>query len=258
MFARVADLSALSAGAPTPTIWSMTTADDDEFDSDLGLGEQSDQWELDESELDADWERARTEALRQLCDGLAWLRGEAPPGPGIRAAAVKLRANLGSEAYPFPQLARALAGSSGQPPVEDAELLIRAVAATVAPLPESQEQELADGGDQDEGAEDEGAEDDLPLEMDTEELELEDWLALIIAAVRPGPAARLDPERLVVAAAMDPDSDDGWIKEGAFVRALSLWEDLGMLDGGGVTQVGKWILPRALARAWEGDFDGAG
>lgn len=231
---------------------------DNELDSDLGLGEQSDEWELDECQLDAEWERARTEALHQLCEGLARLRGEAPPRPEIRAAAVKLRANLSSEAYPFPQLARALAGSSGQPLVEDAELLIRAVAATVAPLPESQEPELADRGDQAEGAEDEGAEDDLPLQIDTEELELEDWLALIIAVVRPGRAAQLDPERLVVVAGLDPDSDDGWIKEGAFVRALSLWEDLGMLDGGEVTQVGKWILPRALARAWEGDFDRAG
>lgn len=231
---------------------------DNELDSDLGLGEQSDEWELDECQLDAEWERARTEALHQLCEGLARLRGEAPPRPEIRAAAVKLRANLSSEAYPFPQLARVLAGSSGQPLVEDAELLIRAVAATVAPLPESQEPELADRGDQAEGAEDEGAEDDLPLQIDTEELELEDWLALIIAVVRPGRAARLDPERLVVVAGLDPDSDDGWIKEGAFVRALSLWEDLGMLDGGEVTQVGKWILPRALARAWEGDFDRAG
>ncbi len=241
-----------------PTIWSMAIADDGELDSDLGLGEQSDERELAEWELGAEWERARTEALHQLCEGLARLRGEAPPKPAIRAAAVKLRANLGSEAYPFPQLARALARSSGQPLVKDVELLIGAVAATVAPLPESQEQELADGGDQAEGAEDEGAEADLPLEMDTEELELEDWLALIIAAERPGPAARLDPERLVVVAGLDPDSDDGWIKEGAFVRALSLWEDLGMLDRGGVTQVGKWILPRALARAWEGDFDRAG
>ena len=238
---------------PTPTIWSMATAADDELDPGLRLREQSEEWELDEWELDAEWERARTDALHQLCEGLARLRGEAPPRPEIRAAAVKLRANLGSDAYPFPQLARALAGSSGQPLLEDAELLIRAVAATVAPLPESQVQELADGGDQDEGAED-----DLSLQMDTEELELEDWLALITAAVRPGPAARLDPERLVVVAGLDPDSDDGWIKEGAFVRALSRWKDLGMLDGGGVTQVGKWILPRALARAWEGDFDRAG
>lgn len=236
----------------------MATGDDDEVDSDLTFGGQPDEWELDEWELNAEWERVRTEALHQLCEGLAWLRGEVPPGPGIRAAAVKLRANLGSEAYPFPQLARALARSSGQPLVEDAELLIRAVAATVAPLPESQGQELADDGDQAEGAEDEGAEDDLPLQIDTEELDLEDWLALIMAAVRPGPAARLDPERLVVGAGLDPDSDDGWIKEGAFVRALSLWEDLGMLDGGEVTQVGKWTLPRALARAWEGDFDRAG
>ncbi len=164
----------MSVGAPMPTIWSMAIADDGELDSDLGLGEQSDERELAEWELGAEWERARTEALHQLCEGLARLRGEAPPKPAIRAAAVKLRANLGSEAYPFPQLARALARSSGQPLVEDVELLIGAVAATVAPLPESQEQELADGGDQAEGAEDEGAEADLPLEMDTEELELED------------------------------------------------------------------------------------
>jgi len=93
--------------------------------------------------------------------------------------------------------------------------------------------------------------------MDTEELDLEDWLALATAVVSQGSGAWLNPERLVQAAGLDPDSDDGWIKEGALVRALSLWEDLGMLDGGRVTQVGIWVVPRALARAWEGDFDQA-
>jgi hypothetical protein len=93
--------------------------------------------------------------------------------------------------------------------------------------------------------------------MDTEDLDLDDWLALVIAAAGRGPGAWVDPERLVAAAGLDPDSDEGWIKEGAFARALSLWEDLGMVDGGRPTRVGNWVLPRALARAWEGDFDQA-
>ncbi len=52
-------------------------------------------------------------------------------------------------------------------------------------------------------------------------------------------------ERLVAAAGLDPDSDEGWIKEGAFARALSLWEDLGVLNGGRLTRVGRWVLPRS-------------
>lgn len=191
---------------------------DNELDSDLGLGEQSDEWELDECQLDAEWERARTEALHQLCEGLARLRGEAPPRPEIRAAAVKLRANLSSEAYPFPQLARALAGSSGQPLVEDPELLIRAVAATVAPLPESQEPELADRGDQAEGAEDEGAEDDLPLQIDTEELELEDWLALIHRCREAGAGCTTGPR--TPGRRRRPRSGLGrWVDQGRSVRS---------------------------------------
>lgn len=224
----------LEAGRRRLRFGAVTGDLQDDLDADLEWGEESDEGE-----------RARCEALHQLCEGLVRFRGEAPPAPELQAAAVKLRANLGSKEFPFPQLARALACSGGQPR-EDTELLIRAVAATVAPLPESYEEELADSG-----------EEDIPLEMDTEELEPEDWLALVTTALTKGPAW-LDPERLVQAAGLDPESDDGWIKEGAFVRALSFWEDFGMLDGGRVTQVGRWVLPRALARAWEGDFDHAG
>ena len=108
--------------------------------------------------------------------------------------------------------------------------------------------EEGDGGDR-------VAEEGLPLDMDTEDLELEDLLSLVITTVSRGPGAWVDPERLVAAAGLDPDSDEGWIKQGAFARALSLWEDLGMLDGGRLTRVGGWVLPRTLARVWEADFD---
>jgi hypothetical protein len=65
--------------------------------------------------------------------------------PAANRLGLPARANLGSKEYPFPQLVRALAGSGGQLR-EDTALLIRAVAATVAPLPESHE-ELADSGE---------------------------------------------------------------------------------------------------------------
>jgi hypothetical protein len=236
-----------------PRIWGVP-GDDLEDDPDAGLG-----W-VEES---VEGEQAVADALQRLREGLVRFQGEAPPAREIHAATITLRANLASEEYPFPRLARAFACSGGTPG-EDIELLIRAVAATVAPLRESCEVDPgvacaeAETEAQDSDQQDEDAEDDLPLDMDTEELDLEDWLALATAVVSEGSGAWLDPERLVQAAGLDPGSDDGWIKEGALVRALSLWEDLGMLDGGRVTQVGRWVLPRALARAWEGDFDQAG
>ncbi|HKF18628.1 MAG TPA: hypothetical protein VKF14_15735 [Candidatus Dormibacteraeota bacterium] len=228
---------------------------DDGLDADLGWAQESDQGE-----------QGRTEALQRLREVLVQFRGAAPPARAIRAAAVRLRANLGSEEHPFRRLAR-----SDFQPRDDTELLIHAVAATIAPPRESYEVDLTDSGElavhaeQATGAREAGdgdgdwdAEDDFALDMDTEELELEDWLALVDAVVTQAPGAWVDSAELVRAAGLDPDSDDGWIKQGAFVRALSLWEDFGMLDGGRVTRVGEWVLPRALARAWERDLTRSG
>ncbi len=134
------------------------TGDDLEDDPDTGLG-----W-VDES---VEGEQAAAEALHRLSGSLARFQGEAQPAREIQAAAITLRANLASEEYPSPQLARTFACGGG-PPGEDPELLIRAVAATVAPRRESCEVDLAvayaeagteaqDGDDQDEDADE-----DLP------------------------------------------------------------------------------------------------
>ncbi|MGH2699716.1 MAG: hypothetical protein ACRDJL_11060 [Actinomycetota bacterium] len=220
--------------------------------------EQGLEWEDDDPEADeafTEWERVRTEALQRLRESLVHLRGEPPPAEEVEAAAIALRANLASEDYPFPQLARALAAGGGRH-VDDPELLVRAVAATLAPpqtfaeVPRMDEEiaynEIGVHAD----LEEEGP----SLDMDTDDLDVDDWLALVSAAVM-GPDPWVDPEQVVARAGLNPDSEEAWIKEGALSRALSLWEDLGMLDRGRVTSVGKWVLPRAVARELEGDFD---
>src|SRR5262245_13139081 len=109
----------------------MTGDHNDDLDADL-------EWVEDREE----WERDIGDAHRRLCEGLARFRGLAPTQE-VRAAAVRLRANLGSKQYPFPELARAFAQSGG-PPQDDAELLIGSVAATVAPLSQIDGEEATD------------------------------------------------------------------------------------------------------------------
>jgi hypothetical protein len=82
-------------------------------------------------------------------------------------------------------------------------------------------------------------------------LEHADWLGAVIGLVRSGPGSAAEPRDLVrlcndcteVDGLVDPDETT--ILEGAFESVLDSW----------LTVLGNWLLPRALAWAWNADFD---
>lgn len=105
-------------------------------------------------------------------------------------------------------------------------------------------------------------------DLDTEQvaaiisLEHADWLGAVVGAVRAGPGAGADAGDLVafiddcpeVEGVVDPEEVS--LVEGPFDTVLYSWEAAGVVDGDRrLTELGCWLLPRALAWAWNADFD---
>ena len=164
------------------------------------------------------------------------------PVGAVAAAAGQLRAGLRADTYPFSWMGKA-AGLGAEPPSGEAELLLRALAATISPQEES----------------------GLAPEDEASILALEhgDWAGAVIELSRGGPGTSGDPSALVEAVAQCPeiqspasDADDNVVAESAFELVGFAWEALGALDDRRrLTPAGAWLLPRALVRAWGMDFD---
>jgi hypothetical protein len=85
----------------------------------------------------------------------------------------------------------------------------------------------------------------------------------VIELCRRGPGTSADPSVLVEAIEEcseieGPPSDPGEavVAETAFELVGFAWQAAGVLDDRrGLTSAGAWLLPRALTRAWEVDFD---
>jgi hypothetical protein len=199
--------------------------------------------ELEEQWLE-EWDRADQAAVEVLRGALPNHRGQSPPSAELALVAPGVRDGLQSGNHPFDWIRRA-AGLSDEPPSEDAaELLIRCAAATISPQAETE------------------------LDADEEalllSLEHADWLGAIVTVARNGPGADASPDALVdgirncpeVALESDLDLDDESHLEAAFWIVALSWHVLGLTDRDQrLTALGKWVLPRALARAWDGSFD---
>jgi hypothetical protein len=194
------------------------------------------------------WDEADREAAAILCSALDHLRGQPAPGEALAAVAGRLRDGLRERDHPFAWI-RSAAGLEAEPfPGSDVELVLRCAAATISPLEET-------GLDPEE-------------EATLLALEHADWLGTIVSVVRRGPGAEASPEALVdglrtcpeveLESDLDPD-DESHLLTAFWILALP-WQVLGMTDRDQrLNAVGAWILPRALARAWDSDFDaGAG
>jgi hypothetical protein len=95
-------------------------------------------------------------------------------------------------------------------------------------------------------------------------LEHADWIGAIVSVVRAGAGANASPDALVdgirdcpeVELESEIDIDDESHLEAAFWIVAVPWQILGLIDPDQrLTELGEWVLPRALARAWGGDFD---
>ena len=135
------------------------------------------------------------------------------------------------------------AGLEAEPSSDDAELLLRVLAATISPEEET-------GLD---------PEDEASIAA----LEHGDWVGAVIELCRRGLGASADPSALVEAIAEcseieGPPSDpgDSAVVATAFELVGFAWQAAGVLDDArGLTAAGAWLLPRALTRAWGVDFD---
>lgn len=198
--------------------------------------------ELEEQWL-AEWDEAERDAVEVLCNALPTYRGQPPPSQ-LSDVASAVRSRLREDGHPLEWVRRA-AGPADDPACEDdAELLIRLAAATISPREET----------------------GLDVEEESLLLSLEHaaWLGAIISVVRDGPGTNASPDALVdgirntpeLVHESDLDLDEESHLEAAFWIVALPWQVLGLIDPDQrLTEIGAWILPRALARAWGGDFD---
>ncbi len=210
-------------------------------------GEEADDLEFDEeleAQWDAEWDEAERDAVAVLREALADRVGAPPPARSLSAAAVALRAEIAADRGGIDWVVRAAGLPAGELPDDDAELLISLTAATISPQ------------------EDTGL--DLEQEATLISLEHPDWLGAIVSAVRNGPGSAASPAALVdgvrncpeVVLDSDLDPDDESFLEIAFSIVSPAWDLLRIVDDRDrLTPLGAWLLPRALARAWNGDFD---
>jgi hypothetical protein len=195
----------------------------------------------------ASWDEADQDAAAILSSALDHLRGQPAPGEALATIADRVRDGLRERDYPFAWI-RSAAGLDKEPfPDSDAELVLRCAAATISPREET-------GLDPEE-------------EATLLSLEHADWLGAIVSVVREGPGAQASPQALVdgiracpeveLEAALDLD-DEAHLETAFWILALP-WHVLGVTDRDQrLTALGAWILPRALARAWDSDFDVGG
>lgn len=87
-------------------------------------------------------------------------------------------------------------------------------------------------------------------------LEWADWLGAVIGLVRAGAGQLVDGERLVDAINRCPEVTSTIPKADrdriawAFDAILDVWNEIGILEGGILTEVGATVLPTGLRRAW--------
>jgi len=203
--------------------------------------------DLDPDELDefiAAWDEVDREAVDLLCAALDAHRGLPPPAAELAVAAARIREEIEADLFPLGWVHSAAALERGALPDDDAELVLRCAAATISPREET----------------------GLDIEEEAALLSLEhaDWLAAVIVAVREGTGCEASGEALADAVSHCPevplgadlDIDEELHLEAAFSTTVLAWLALELVDRDErLTPLGAWVLPRALARAWGGEFD---
>jgi hypothetical protein len=195
----------------------------------------------DDEQFLAEWDAAEQHAVQVVRKALASSLGAPPPEPDLRHAAAAIRDAVRQNSLPHRHIAGA-AGWTGSPPSNDKQCCVEAAGALIGMHEES------GMGD-----------DEVAMIM---ALEHADWLGAVIGLVRSGPGSAAKPRDLVRlindCTEVDGlvDQDETTILEGAFDSVLDSWEAVGVVDDNRrLTVLGNWLLPRALAWAWNADFD---
>lgn len=201
----------------------------------------------DPGELDdfiAAWEQVDREAVEVLCDALGGHQGLPPPATELVTAAARIREEMRADLYPLSWVRSAAGLERESLPDGDAELLLRCASATISLREET----------------------GLEIEEEASLLSLEhgDWLAAVIVTAREGAGCEASAEALADGVSHCPevpletelDIDEELHLEASFSTAVLAWAALGLIDRDErLTPLGAWALPRALARAWGGEFD---
>jgi hypothetical protein len=204
------------------------------------------------------WDAAESYAVRLLREALP--EAQAVPVPVAELTAEAARFRSAARKWPYRQLARAAWGQRPRrrSPADDTDLWLDAAGALA-----TTRRHIGAGS---------------PLLEPVTLLRPADWAGAVIGLVRAGVNtvatagelvryARQCPEIMSTAdpgdeaVAYDPFAggvaDDESLRRG-FEAALVCWEAMGAVsDQRWLTRLGWWGLPRALARAWNGDFDEA-
>jgi hypothetical protein len=204
------------------------------------------------------WDAAERYAVKLLREALP--EAQAVPVPTGELAAEAACFRSAARKWPYRQLARAAWGQRPRKrsPADDTDLWLD-VAGAIATMRRHIGVES-------------------PLLEPVTLLRPADWVGAVIGLVRSGVNTIVTAEDLVryarqcpetmsakepgdEAVAYDPFAggvaDDESLRRG-FEAALLCWEAIGAVsEQRWLTRLGWWGLPRALARAWDGDFDGA-
>lgn len=207
----------------------------------------------DEADLSRAWDAAERHGVRLLRHALPGVRSVPVPVADLSDAAARIRS--AARKRPYKQLARAAWGRA-RLPADDTQLWLDA-AGTMAAMRHHLDI-------------------DSPSLAPVSVLRPADWAGAVIGIVRSGVNSAITAEDLVsfarefpgvadaqeadeVGPAYDPfasvaEDDQSLLR--AFNAVLPLWEAIGVIsDAWWLTGLGWWGLPRALAQAWNGDFD---
>jgi hypothetical protein len=207
----------------------------------------------DEADLSLAWDAAERYGVRLLRQALPEARWAPAPVADLSDAAARIRSAVRKR--PFKQLARAAWGRT-RLPADDTQLWLE-VAGTMAAMRHHLDI-------------------DSPSLAPVSVLRPADWAGAVIGMVRSGVSSAVTAEDLVRYARKSPNATDTHEADEAgpaydpfasvaeddesllraFRAALPLWAAVGAIsDAWWLTGLGWWGLPRALARAWNGDFD---
>jgi hypothetical protein len=187
-----------------------------------------------------EWDEADRQAVALLREALPEVR-DTPAPASLTQAAAKLRLQLQTRAFDLRPVLRAN-GWENRLPGQDVQLWTETVGGLIlmrneAGLPPDQEALLV-------------------------ALEHADWAGAVIGMVRGGVGAAATARDLVSYVSACPeidgevDVDDRGLVEDSFELILPIWQAAWAIDDNQrVTELGRWGFPRALAWAWQGDFD---
>jgi hypothetical protein len=183
----------------------------------------------------ATWSMLDRESVEALQRILAEKRSLSAPET-ISAAARELRATWADEQAPAP--VAALLGELDPSQLSDSGLLILAASSVINPS------WSGDGGIDP---------DDL---VSISALDTADWLQIVVNGCKRGAGQYFMAEDFLDWIEDDVVTDDLEAVERGLVWLDGIWRSIGLIDEEDrLTELGEWVLPRALCHAWGASFD---